>query len=363
MSFHQIKYGGLLLILAVFILTGCAGATTASDAPVSPSPTNSPPTTSVANTPVAPTPTASPALSPSATPSTTHTPIPSPTPSATNTPRPLAAGCPCDIEHVVIISIDGLRPDALDLADTPTLDALKSRGAYHPAAQAVLPSVTLVNHASMLGGMSPQNHGITWNDYDPEAGFINGPTLFSTIKAAGLRSVMVVGKPKLQHLVLPGSVNQFIYAGFLDQQVTTKAVTVIETGLPEILFIHLPDVDTAGHLTGWLSPSQLTTITQTDGQVAKIVSALEAADKLASTLLLITADHGGSGHSHGSDSPEDRTIPWLAVGPGVPAGITLNSNIVIYDTAATALHALNIPIPPAWDGRPAKEIFTPQPGE
>jgi arylsulfatase A-like enzyme len=72
---------------------------------------------------------------------------------------------------------------------------------------------------------------------------------------------------------------------------------------------------------------------------------------------MITADHGGSGSSHGSDSPEDMTIPWLAVGPGVPAGITLQGKIVVYDTAATALYALGLPIPEEWDGRPVLEIF------
>ena len=74
-------------------------------------------------------------------------------------------------------------------------------------------------------------------------------------------------------------------------------------------------------------------------------------------LLIITADHGGHDHSHGDDSPLDRTIPWLAVGPGVPAGMILTSNINTYDTAATALYALGLPIPENWDGRPVLEIF------
>ncbi|HET8669507.1 MAG TPA: alkaline phosphatase family protein, partial [Candidatus Saccharimonadales bacterium] len=73
------------------------------------------------------------------------------------------ATCPCEINYVVIISIDGLRPDAIEQTDTPTLDALRAQGAYSSMAQAVLPSVTLVNHASMLGGMSPAKHGIYWN--------------------------------------------------------------------------------------------------------------------------------------------------------------------------------------------------------
>jgi predicted AlkP superfamily pyrophosphatase or phosphodiesterase len=258
---------------------------------------------------------------------------------------------------VVIISIDGLRPDAIEEADTPTLDALRAQGAYSPAAQAVLPSVTLVNHASMLGGMSPAKHGIYWNTNDPDLGQVKGPTLFSVAHGAGLSTAMVVGKPKLKHLVLPNSVDNYIYAGFTDLQVVSEAIPVIEDNMPNLLFIHLPDVDSAGHALGWMSLAQLLALNLTDGLVGEIVAALEREGYVDQTLLIITADHGGTGVKHGSDSPEDATIPWLAVGPGVPAGITLQSEIVTYDTAATALHAFGLPIPETWDGQPVLEIF------
>jgi hypothetical protein len=48
----------------------------------------------------------------------------------------------------------------------------------------------------------------------------------------------------------------------------------------------------------------------------------------------------------------------LAVGPGVAAGATLGP-VNIYDTAPTALYALKLPIPEAYDGRPVVEIFQP----
>jgi arylsulfatase A-like enzyme len=143
----------------------------------------------------------------------------------------------------------------------------------------------------------------------------------------------------------------------MDGQVVEHALEVIHSGLPGILFIHLPSVDSAGHITGWMSENQLTVINWADSLIGEIIAALEAGDYLEHTLLIITADHGGSDLSHGSDSPEDMTIPWLAVGPGVLAGLTLQSDVMVYDTAATALYALDIPIPEGWDGRPVMEIF------
>jgi phosphopentomutase len=205
--------------------------------------------------------------------------------------------------------------------------------------------------------MAPDKHGIYWNDYQPELGLVNGPTLFSVAHDAGLSTAMVVGKPKLEHLVLPNSVDQYLYAGFLDRQVADAALSLLQGGLPAILFIHLPDVDSAGHATGWLSSGQLLAVSRADGVIGEMVDALEAGGYLSRTLLIITADHGGMERRHGGDSPEELLIPWLAVGPGVPAGLALQSEITIYDTAATALYALDLPIPPTWDGRPVLEIF------
>lgn len=302
--------------------------------------------------PPTPTPSSTPTFAPTATP----LPAATATPAQTSTPAATIATS-ADIERVVIISIDGLRPDALEQADTPVLDSLRRLGAYHPAAQAVLPSVTLVNHASMLSGMSPEKHGIDWNLHDPDAGLVNGPTLFTMARDQGLTAAMVVGKPKLEHLVLPGSVDNYLYAGFLDVQVVDQAVGVIEAGLPDILFIHLPDVDSAGHATGWMSAGQLLAISHTDGLVGQVVESLRTGQYLESTLLIVTSDHGGVDKAHGGNSPEEMRVPWLAVGPGVPAGLMLTDDIVMYDTAATALYALDIPIPDRWDGRPVLQIF------
>jgi hypothetical protein len=362
----------LLGLIATLFWTGCAGtAPSSSVVAAAPSTATAPtvaPTSALTLTLLptdTPVPTATQTATSTPSPITRRTNTSTPMLSDTSTPEQLFDGpacscdevCPCNIEHVVIISIDGLRPDALEQADTPTLDALRAAGSYSSAAQTVLPSVTLVGHASMLGGMRPEHHGIYWNVHNPTLGKIKGPTLFTVAHKAGLSTAMVVGKPRLEHLVLPDSVDNYVHAGFTDSLVADRALKIIQSGLPNILFIHLPDVDSTGHATGWMSPSQLMTINRTDSQVGKLVAALEAGHYLEQTLIIITSDHGGSGVSHGTNSPEDMTIPWLAVGPGVPDGLSLESEITIYDTAATALQALQLPIPEMWDGRPVLEIF------
>ncbi len=92
-------------------------------------------------------------LTPSETAASSETPIPS------ATPTPAARA-----RRVVILSIDGLRPDVITSAPMENLLKLMQNGAYSLSAQTTYPSVTLVDHASMLTGMCPSKHGVNWND-------------------------------------------------------------------------------------------------------------------------------------------------------------------------------------------------------
>jgi len=74
------------------------------------------------------------------------------------------------------------------------------------------------------------------------------------------------------------------------------------------------------------------------------------------TLIIITADHGGHGTTHGSRSFEDMTIPWIIAGPGVRHAV-LATNVNTTDTAATVAWALGLPLQPDWDGLPVLEAF------
>lgn len=261
------------------------------------------------------------------------------------------------IEHVVIISVDGMGADVFALADIPNMRSLVAKGAFSANAQTVKISETLPSHASMLTGMVPEKHGILWGV--PYMGWpgINGPTLFSVAHNAGLSTAMVFGKQKMNYLILPNSVDTCFCQDAHDPEIKEQAVKIIQAGLPNILFIHFPDNDRVGHAYGWRSQNQFYAMTYVDGLIGEIVAALENGGYLSNTLLILTADHGGHGLRHGDDSPIDRTIPWLAVGPKVRSGVTLGSSINTYDTAATVLYALDLPIPENWDGKPVVEIF------
>ncbi|MFN8399539.1 MAG: alkaline phosphatase family protein [Anaerolineales bacterium] len=282
------------------------------------------------------------------TPAQTFTPEPTFTPSITPTPTPLA-------RRVLILSIDGFRPDAIQLAPMPFLTTLLIRSAYSLNAQTVYPSVTLVAHTSMLSGQCPAKHKVDWNDYIPENGYAQVTDLFDIVHAAGMQTVMYVGKEKLRQITEPQSTDIFTYINDRDLVITDDLIQNFPADF-RLMFVHFPTTDAMGHTYGWLSPEQLSVLFRADQAIEKIYTELETRGLMNETLFIITADHGGHATTHGSSMYEDMTIPWIAFGAGIlPAN--LNSSITTVDTAATAAFALGLDIPTEWDGVPVYEAF------
>ena len=75
---------------------------------------------------------------------------------------------------VTLILVDGMRPDGLAQAPTPTLDRLIANGAASMSARTIMPSITLPCISSLFLGVSPERHGITSNVYTPPARAVPG---------------------------------------------------------------------------------------------------------------------------------------------------------------------------------------------
>lgn len=289
-------------------------------------------------------PTGTPTASQTATTSSTATSTPEPTP--TPEPSPLA-------RRVLILSIDGLRPDAIPLAPMPNLTALMQSGAYSLTAQTVHPSATLPAHVSMLSGQCPDKHGVNWNDYLPENGFAQVTDIFDLAHAAGMKTVMYVGKEKLRQVT--ESTDVFEYINDRDLVITERLIENFPADFG-LMFIHFPTADWMGHVYGWLSGEQLSVLFRADQALGNLLAELDARGIREETLVIVTSDHGGHDTIHGTRLPEDMTIPWIAFGAGTQP-VALSTEIATTNTAATAAFALNLPIPAEWDGVPVYEAF------
>ncbi len=301
-----------------------------------------------------PTPTFAPPIQPTLTAS--FTPLPpteAPPPTATSTPAPRAA-------RVLIVSFDGLRPDAIAAANMVNVLSLMHSGAYTLSAQTIMPSVTLPSHSSMLVGTCPAKHIVRWNEYVPQNGFALGKDIFDLVHGAGLRTVMVVGKEKLRQITEPGSTDFFQFVDDTDKipdpyRIEQLAIQQISAGF-SLMFVHFPNGDLDGHEYGWMSRQQLETYADDDESLGFILESLKSRGMFEGTLIIVTADHGGHDTTHGFDLPEDMTIPWIVSGPGI-LPVQLTTQVHTMDTAATAAFALGLPLPPEWDGAPVYEAF------
>lgn len=105
---------------------------------------------------------------------------------------------------VVLISVDGLKPDYVLEADKhglkiPNLRRLVKEGAFATTVTGNMPTVTYPSHTTMVTGVSPSKHGIYTNSpFDPfgknQGGWnwyaedIKVPTLWEVVNQAGMSS-------------------------------------------------------------------------------------------------------------------------------------------------------------------------------
>ena len=293
-------------------------------------------------------------------------------PAAPPGPRPVE-----QVKRVVIISIDGLRPDLLLRARTPHLRELFENGTYTFWARTTAASITLPSHVSMLTGVVPEVHAITWNADLPleKQVYPNAPTLFELAKESGYTTALAAGKSKFTIMAKPGTIDWGYYPSTLtceNPEVVAQADRILRDHKPDVMVVHLPSVDNAGHAKGWGAPEMMSAIEQSDESVGQLVRTLEELGLRGETMILITADHGGAGRTHGPEDPRSRTIPWIVNGPGIRKGFDLTRlgdlDVETYDTFTTTCHMLGIKVERRVRGKfvapilEQQELLQPPPG-
>jgi predicted AlkP superfamily pyrophosphatase or phosphodiesterase len=257
-------------------------------------------------------------------------------------------------QRVMVIGIDGLSTAAFDKAQMPNLKAMMSRGAYTLKARGVLPTVSSPNWGSILMGAGPEQHGVTSNEWqrdkfeiEPSCKGPEGiyPNVFGVLKAA---------KPKLHLAAI------YDWDGFgrlFDRSAAAHAVHVLKseetaksaieywnTKKPDFLFVHLDDVDHAGHEHAWESAKYFEEAGRIDGLVGKLVEAASGA------LVIVVSDHGGTGKKHGNANMNDLQIPVILAGPKVKQG-EFRTAVNIYDLAPTITAAFRVAGDACWIGK------------
>lgn len=283
-------------------------------------------------------------------------------------------------DHVIVIGVDGLSPDGIRGAITPVMDSLMQRAAYSFACEAVLPTSSSPNWASMIMGAPPELHGITSNAWEPDnphapllcegtngKGSPSGtwPTIFGELRRQRPEADIACFYDwrDFGRLIENGVLTKNRRANLFNKAfgnghraMMRGAGRYFEDKTPALLFIHLDNVDHAGHKHGHGTPKYYAAVSEADRLVGELVKAVQNSGKANRTVILITADHGGKGTGHGGDSPEERLVPWILHGHKVVQGALL-SHPKTFDTAATLAYILQLQLPACWTGKPIIAAF------
>jgi predicted AlkP superfamily pyrophosphatase or phosphodiesterase len=220
------------------------------------------------------------------------------------------------LPKVLILGIDGVRPDVLAEVPTPHLDSLIAAGAFSGQAQTALPTISGPDWSSMLTGVWPAKHGVLNNDFSTNR-YDRYPDLFTRLESL---------RPDLR---------TFVVADWLPLVTATDGGPLI--GLADSVVV----LD--GYDLGWA---------EADSVSASIAAAhLRQADVDAAFVYLGNPDE--TSHQARSIGEEYRAAIALAdrhVGQIMAAlAGPLAEPPQAVDVAVTALAHLGIPIDPAWE--------------
>ena len=250
---------------------------------------------------------------------------------------------------VILISIDGMRPDGLQQCNNPYVDELKKIATYTFNARTVIPSVTLPCHMSMFHSVPPERHGTTTNIYAPQVRPIRG--LFELLKEAGKESAMFYGWEPLRDISRPESLKKADYINaysfeHTDGMLTQSALDYIAMAKPDFVFLYMVETDEkGGHDNGWMSDAYLDYISCAISNVKKVIEATNG-----EYTVIVTADHGGHDRSHGSEMDEDMIIPMVFYGSQFTPGKEL-SGVSILDIAPTIVEIMGVQKAKEWEGK------------
>ena len=237
---------------------------------------------------------------------------------------------------VVVISLDGFPAYALKdpHLPIPTLRRLMKEGAYAESMQPINPTVTWPNHTAMVTGVNAAGHHVLFNGLLVESGpnhlpkiepwrakeeMVHGRTVYDLAHDARMTTAQVdwvaiydaktidwqfAEKPDPsgtieRELVATGALTEEQVRSFeeadsawQDEIWTDAAIEILEKHAPNLLLVHLLNLDNTNHEYGPMSGASFTSMAFLDDRLKQILEAIEKSPRAAQTTVIIVSDHG-----------------------------------------------------------------------
>ncbi len=245
---------------------------------------------------------------------------------------------------VILVSVDGLAGFYLDdpVAHLPTLRRLAAEGARAEGMLCSFPTVTWPNHTTLVTGVHPARHGVIGNNYwdrttrrnvplivDPvfdKSEIVRVPTVYDVAHKAGLVTAAIVWpatrNAQTLHFTVPdmkGNESWLRYgtrswleelrqagipvdrhATWVEQSAGAQrdwlyvrmATQLLEKHAPNLLLIHLIEVDHIQHRDGPRSPDAYWSVNYADNCLRDLLDAVARSARRDKTTVIVTSDHG-----------------------------------------------------------------------
>lgn len=247
----------------------------------------------------------------------------------------ISPAAPAKDQHVIVISVDGFphwmwQDSKLAM---PALRKLAAEGVSAPM-KVSNPSVTWINHTTLVTGVEPAKHGVMYNGllifpgiaqppriepWRNKSELVRVPTIYDFAFKAGLTTAHVdwipttnsgtftwefpeVPNPKgkvEQEMVKAGLITEEELKVFnksnptwRDLMWTRAAVHILEQHKPNLLYFHLLNTDANNHKFGPGSWASHTAFAYADSCIQQLLDALDRAKLREKTTILIVTDHG-----------------------------------------------------------------------
>jgi len=275
-------------------------------------------------------------------------------------------------KHVLLIGVDGVRPDALKTAKAPNFDALIEQGTYAANTDIIAPRPTKSDTVSgpgwsnLLCGVWSDKHGSLDNDFK-STNYAEYPHFFARLKEAQPTAFTVslsTWKPIDEKILSAADIHadherkdkDYVAS---DRAVATQAIQVLEKHDPTAMVVYFGQIDEHGHKHGFhpTVPEYIAAIERVDSHVGEVMSALRARKNFVNEdwLTIVCTDHGGVGKNHGGgrETPEIRNVFLIVSGEAAAKGV-LDEPTYQVDVVATALKHLGVTPKEKWklDGKP-----------
>ena len=222
---------------------------------------------------------------------------------------------------LLILSIDGCRPDALLKAEATNLRALADSGLYTWWALSRPPTKSGPCWSSIFTGVWNDKHGVTDNTF-ANSRFDQYPMLCTRLKNAfpSFYSGWFVYWPNLGTDIPHGA--DVVAGDWSDANTLERAVNFLSAEQTDALFVHFGAADAVGHASGFdpENPDYISAIHLADGQVGQVISAMRSRPNFLNEHWMVIAltDHGGYFTHHGGTMIEEMRTFFIIAGDDVP---------------------------------------------